>query len=817
MAFIDVRFALRSFRRRPGLTTTVVATLALGIGATTTVFSVVHGVMLKPLPYADADRLVNVYRLPLTALARDSAQSLVAGGFWIPPAVVRDWEASAPVFDAIGGYLTNTQTFRTGDGPETLQTAMVTSGVFKALGVRPLLGAVLTAEDDRPGAPERVVLSHAFWQSRYGGDRGVVGRVMVSGATSYTIVGVMPPGFGFPEGNEDLWTALDDGRRSFTSRKTGFLQAIARLKPGVTVAAARTAMDHLSRTLAREHPEDNDFAVGVLTRLEVVSAGSSRALLLLLAAVGTVLLIAGANVANLLFIQATDRRRETGLRQALGAPRGRLLVQCLSESLALALAGGLAGCAVAYLSVPALVRKLPVELPRAAEIQVDSRVLAFGLALSLAVGVLVGVLPALRATSLPALDALRDGGRGVAGGKRRSRVQLLLVVSQIALVFVLLTVSGLFIRSLDGLNRVDLGFDADHVLTVNASAPAAAGSVDQETQDDQVRGFFRELTGRLSAIPGVRSVGGAVQMPTYGWSAPPVIIESSSGPVRFNTVSTTVTPSFFAAMGIPVVGGRNFTDDDRAGTEPVAVVSQGFVRRFWPGENPLGRRVKIDAPTRPGGPEQPWLTIVGVVADVRFSPERDPMPTVYRVHDQVPLRRLILVLRTDASPAGVAPAAMAAVRALNRDIVVGAFTLGDRIRQGRTMVGRRFATLLLSTLAVIATLMALLGIYAVLAYSVAQRTREIGIRMALGASRAAVVGQVTTLALGMAGIGVAVGMACALAATRTLRTLLFGVSPADATTLAAVAVMVALAAVGASALPARRATTVDPVRALRSE
>jgi predicted permease len=429
--------------------------------------------------------------------------------------------------------------------------------------------------------------------------------------------------------------------------------------------------------------------------------------------------------------------------------------------------------------------------------------------------VLVGILPALRATSLPALEAIRDGGRGVAGGRRRSRVQMCLVVSQVALVFVLLTVTGLLIRSLDELTRVDMGFDADHVLTVSASVPAA--SVDAATSDDQARAFFRGLTGQLSAIPGVRSVGGAVQMPTFGWSAPPATIESPTGPVRDNVHSTSVTPSFFATMSIRTVAGRTFTEDDRAGTEPVAVVSQGFVRRFWPGENPLGKRVKMEVPMWRDGPEPRWLTVVGVVADVRFSPTNDPMPTVYQAHAQVPSRSLILVLKTDAGTARIAPAAMAAVRAANRNIVVRAFTLSDRIREGRTMVGRRFATLLLSMLAAVATLMALLGIYAVLAYSVAQRTHEIGIRMALGASRAAVVGQVSTLAMGMAGLGVAIGLPCSLAASRTLRTFLFGVSPTDPATLAAVAVMVMIAAAAASVLPARRAVTIDPVRALRSE
>ena len=439
----------------------------------------------------------------------------------------------------------------------------------------------------------------------------------------------------------------------------------------------------------------------------------------------------------------------------------------------------------------------------------------FGLALSLAAGVFVGILPALRATSLPVLEAIRDGGRGVAGGRRRSRVQMCLVVSQVALVFVLLTVTGLFIRSLDELNRVNMGFDADHVLTINASAPA--GSADPATRDDQTREFFRGLTGQLSAIPGVRAVGGAVQMPTYGWSAPPTTIESPSGPVRDNVVTTSVTPSFFATMSMRMVAGRAFTEDDRAGTEPVAVVSQGFVRRFWPGENPLGRRVKVDVPMWRGGPAPRWLTVVGVVADVRFSPARDPMPTVYQAHAQVPSRSLILVLKTDAATAGIAPAAMAAVRAANRSIVVSAFTLSDRIREGRTMASQRFTTMLLSALAAIATLMALLGIHGVLAYSVAQRTHEIGIRMALGANRSAVVYQVTKLALGMAGIGVAIGLACSVAASRTLRSLLFGVSPTDPVTLAAVAVMVMIAAAAASVLPARRAVTVDPVRALRSE
>ena len=815
--FDDIRLALRAFSKRPGFTATVVGTLALGIGATTTVFSVVHAVMLKPLPYANPERLVNVYRLPITYLANNSAPAAVGAGYWIPPSVVSEWEASAQVFDALGGYMTDTQTFRIGDEPETLQMAMATSGVFTTLGVRPLLGGVLSAEDDRIGAPRRVVLSHAFWQSRYGGDHRVLGRVMTSGGAPYTIIGVMPPGFGFPYGTEDVWIALDDGRRSFASRKSGFLQVIARMKPGVTLVQARAAMEHLSRALARAHPEDTDFAVGVIPRLEVVSAGSGRSLLLLLAAVGTVLLIAASNVANLLFIRASDRRRETGLRQALGAPRARLLTQCLVESLVLALAGGLAGCAIAAAGVAALVRKLPVALPRADEIHVDSRVLLFGLALSLAVGVLVGVLPALRATTVPVLDALRDGGRAVAGGRRRSRVQTALVASQVALVFVLLAATGLLIRSLAELNRVDMGFDAGHVLTVNASVPAPDTPVDAATRDDQARTFFRELTARLTAIPSVRWVGGAVQLPTFGWSIPPAIIESSAGPVRFNVHSTAVTPSFFRAMGIRLVSGRSFTEDDRAGTEPVAVVSRGFVRRFWPDGNPLGRRVKIDSTMWPGGPEPRWLTVVGVVADVRFSPGRDPMPTVYQAHAQSPARSMIFVLRTENAPAGIAPAAMAAVRAVNRNIVVRSFTLNDRIREGQAMVSRRFTILLLSVLGAMATVLALLGIYAALAYSVAQRTREIGIRVALGASRAAVVRQVVSLALGMAGIGLAAGIACALAASRTLRSVLFGVSPTDPATLLSATLLVAVVAVAASLVPARRATSVDPITALRSE
>ena len=813
----DLRLALRSFRKRRAFTATVVGTLALGIGATTAVFSLVYGVMIRPLAYPEPERLVNVYRFPHTVLASTSPATLVDAGFWIPPALVWDWQASADCFQAIGGYSTGTMSATIGDEPESVQVAFVTSGVFRALGVRPLLGAVLTAEDDRVGAPGRAVLSHAFWQGRFGGDRAAIGRVIRSGADAYTIVGVMPPGFGFPAGTEDLWTGLGDRRLSLATRKSGFLQVVARLKPDVTLAQARAAMGQLTRALAEEHPEDEQFQVGVLPRMEVVSVRYGRALLLLLGAVAVVLLIAAANVANLLLVRATERRREIGLRGALGAPRSRLVAEGLAESLLLSLAGGLAGCLVAAATVRTAVRTLPITLPRASEIGVDARVLLVGLALSLASGVLVGVLPALRSTGVPVVDALRDGGR-VAGGRRRSRAQAVLVVTQVALVVVLLTVTGLFTRSLGELNRVDMGFRGERVLTVNGAVPHSQSPGDDfAASAARARTYARDTIATLAAIPGVAEVGAAGQVPTFGSSAPPTLVETDGEPLRVNVVSTMVTPRYFGAMGMPLVAGRVFSDDDREGTQPVAVVNRAFARRYWPNLDPIGRRVKIDIPLLgPGSPEVPWMTVVGVVGDVRLTPRSRPGATLYMPHAQQPRESMTFVLRTALAPSSLADAARAAVRATNRDIVIRTFVLADRVRDDPTMVGRRVAVWLLGGLAAIATLMALLGIYSLLAYAVARRTQEIGIRMALGASRVSVVGGVMRQGMAMGALGLVAGCACTIAAIRMVRAMLV-VSPTDPVTLAAVGALVFGVVTAASFVPARRATKVDPIRALRTE
>lgn len=806
----DVRYAVRLLVRSPGFAVVTILTLALGIGATTTIFSLVNGVLLKPLPYPDQDRLMGVFRLNKRLMARNPSNASLATIYAVPPAVFEDWKDDASIFESLGAYTTADLTVKNRDEAERISGAAVTSGVFAALQVPPLIGRALAPEDDRVGSQAKAVLSYGFWQSRFGADPKAMGRQLIVDGTQHTITGVMPPGFSFPDGGEQIWVTLDDQRRAWPTRKSGFLQVLGRLRMAMPVQQVQLAMEDISRRIAQEHPEDKDFGVRVLSRREMVTADARPRLLLMQGAGGAVLLIACANIANLLLIRATGRRKEVGVRQALGAPRGRLLEQFITESLVLSFAGGLAGFLMAAASVRPFMAVLPFTLQRADEISIDYRLVLFAIGVSIFVGVIIGVLPALRAIRVPALEALRDLGPGLSGGRCRNRTQSVLVVSQVVLAFLLLSVTGLFIRSLARMNAVSLGFKPEQVLTMDIGLGNSYSS-----SDSRMLAFFQNLTGQLAAIPGVQAVATAGEMPfSGGYSAPPTSIETATGVVQANIHSETVAPSHFKVMSIPIMVGRAFTVDDRDVTVPVAVINHAMVREYWPNENPIGRRVRIDVPD----PHfSRWLTVVGVVSDTRFSVRSNPFPVVYLAYAQQPSEYQWILLKTDGHSAQIAADVRAAVRTVDRDIPVTIRTLSDQIHRDPSLAFGRFVIILLGALAVTAALLAALGIYGVLAYAVAQRTHEIGIRIALGASCGSIIGRVMRLGLAMAGIGLALGLGSAVAVSRALRSLLFGVDPMDPATLGTVILVVATTAIVASLVAARRATKVEPLQALKCE
>jgi putative ABC transport system permease protein len=568
-------------------------------------------------------------------------------------------------------------------------------------------------------------------------------------------------------------------------------------------------VEDLARRLAEQHPEDKVFGVRVFSRLDLVSTGIRPTLILVMGAVAAVLLIACANIANLLLIRATDRRREIALRQALGAPRGRLLSQLLVESLVLSGLGGLLGCLAAAVGLEPLVAGLPFALPRAAEIGVDLAVLGFAALLSVLVGLVVGVLPALRATGVTALDSLRGAGRSPNGSLGRSRAQAALVVSEVALVFLLLTVGGLFIRSFGRLSHVDLGFDPERVLLVRVPTPA-----EFKQRDPRTLTFLDEVAARLSTVPGVAAVGAASEIPFEGYSTPPTSVETPTGVVQENIHSTVITPGYLRVLGMAVVAGRTLADGDREGSTPVALVSEAFVRRYWSAGNPLGRRIRIDVPVPP---YPRWLTVVGVVRDVRYAAASKPIPVVYLPLTQDPQPGMAFMVKAAVRPSAIAAAVRTTLQRMNPDAAAEPVALLDRINQSDAYRLGRFAIVLFGALAAAASVLAALGIYGVLAYAVARRTHEIGVRVALGASTGSVLRRLVGFGLALAGIGGAVGLVGAAALTRTLQGLLFEVSPTDPATIAAAALLVAVTAAAASYVPARRATRIDPWQALRSE
>jgi putative ABC transport system permease protein len=798
----DLRFAARGLWRQPGFTAVAVVTLALGIGANSAIFSVVNGVLLRPLPYREPERLV-------TAL--HAGRYPVAGGNFL------DWRAQSRSFERAaaaqawgprqGGTLT-------GWGrPETIAPALqVTADLFDVLGVPPLMGRTFAPGDDRPGAPRTVVLSHRLWQRRFGGQPDIVGQTLTLDGQGYTVIGVMPAGFEFAPfwiRNAELFVPLDLSARA-QDRKGESLRLFARLGPGVTRAQAQAETDAIWRRIDQEHPGTTrpDVVIGSLT--EQVVGQVRRPLLVLLAGVGFVLLIACANVANLLLARSGARRREIGIRSSLGASRGRLVRQLLTESLVLALAGAAAGLLLAHWGVSLLAALGPRDLPRLQDITVDGAVLAFTLGVAALTGVLFGTGPALRLTAADVQTALREGGRGSTEGARGGRFRGALVVVEVALALVLMVGAGLMVRSFERLRAVDAGFDPRHVVAVSLPA-AAARSEDPEAR----RALYRAVIQRVRALPGVAEAGGINHLPIGGdiWQRELAVVGAPVPPPgeEPHAVYRIITPGYLPALGLSLRRGRDFTDRDAPGAPGVAIVNEALARALWPGQDPLGKQIRV----QDGGPE--LREVVGVVGDAK---QRDwtarPLPEMYLAYLQNPSSTLSLVVRGSGDPAGLGAAVQREIWAC--DPMLPASRVASMEQVVADALGQpRFHLLLLNLFAAVALLLAAVGIYGVMAQAVSQRTHEIGIRMALGAQAWQVRRMVLRQGMALAAAGAAAGLGAAGALTRLMRALLFEVSPTDPLTFLLLPALLIGVALLACWLPARRAAALPPMAALRSD
>jgi predicted permease len=806
----DCRYAVRMLARSPGFTLIAVLALALGIGANSAIFSIVNAVILKPLPYDKPEQLVQLW-MRFTGIGIPNDQNWVSA----PEFVDLQQNQSFSHLAAISGASFNININGT---PERIDSAVVSTSFFPLLGVQAALGRVFLPEEGQPGRDRVVLLSDGLWRRRFGADPAISGRKIVMNGQSYLVVGVLPPNFQLPL-EAEVWTPLvfssDD--LSPNNRGSHQYQVIARIKPGLSFEQARADMDVVSERIIAQHPDyhyrEVNFHVLTIPLLEQQIGDIKTALWVLMSAVGLVLLIACANVANLLLVRASSREREIALRQALGVSRWRLIRQLLTESAILGLMAGVIGLLLGYWALRLLTTLAATSFPRVVEAHMDLRVLAFTLLVSLATGILFGLAPAFSSRHVTH-DALKEGGRGGTAGAGSQRLRGALVVAEVALSLTLLVGAGLLIRSFLRLQDVDTGFRPEGVLTMRISLPE-----EKYPKIEQTRVFYRELLDRIRRLPGVDAAGGATGLPLSptGWSGTTTVDSQAVQPSDTTPEADQrpVFPGYFEALGIPLVSGRYFDQRDTEKGAPVAIIDETMAKTYWPKEDPIGKRLKQGGRQSP----EPWRTIVGVVRHVRYRTLESPSRVeFYWPYDQTSfgLGSMSLAIHTSSDPRSLAGVVQRQVQALDPDQPVYRIRTMSEL-MSESMARRRLSMFLLAIFAAVALALAAVGIYGIMSYSVAQRAHEVGIRMALGARSFDVVRMVLGQSLGLTLAGIFAGLLGSLALTNLLSSLLFNVKATDATTFFLVALILALVGLVASFVPAYRATTVDPVDALRQE
>ncbi len=799
----DLRYTVRVLLKKPAFTAIVVLALAIGIGANTAIFSVVNAILLRPLPYKNFDRISMVWM--------DNPKLGVAEDWHSYPNYV-DYKLQNQVYEDMAAF--NNRSFNlTGVGdPIRILGAWNTASLFSVLGVEPLMGRVFTEEEEEPGKDLVVVLSNGLWRSRFGSNPNAIGQAISMNGANRTVIGVMPPGFSFPDKRTEVWVPLALSPQRKQARSVISYKAVGRLKPGVSMAQARADMGAIAKRLDEQYSQ-SDYGVNLVFLRDQETRTVKPALMVLLGAVAFVLLIACANVANLLLAQAAIREREIAIRLALGARRWRIVRQLLTESAVLGLVGGAAGLLMAVWGLNVLVALSPGDIPRFDQAGIDGRVLAFTLTVSLLTGLIFGLVPSLQASKPDLNNTLKEGGRGATGGAGGLRVRNLLVVSEIALSLVLLVGAGLLIRSFMRLQQFDLGFNPNNLATMRIQLPGT-----KYREPAQVDAFYKQLLERIESVPGVKSVGAISDLfltdtpnsTNFSIEGRPVPIGADSIEVPLDSVS----PGYFRAMGIPLLSGREFDDRDVRNSTPVVIVNETFVRRFFADEEPLGKRFVYG---QSGPANNNWITIVGVVGDMRRTGfDRPVRPETFLPQSQNPSATLTIVARTAVDPVFLSNTLRGEVWAIDNDQSVYDLKSMDQTLSEMSSQ-RRFNMLLLGVFAALALTLAAVGIYGVMSYSVAQRTHEIGVRMALGARGTDVLGMVVRRGMVLALAGIGAGLIGAVALTRLLSSLLYGVSATDPLTFVVIPIVLSGVALGACFVPARRATKVDPMVALRYE